>query len=198
MTQTQRLIAQRPLGTFVRVAALAVLLPLALSACDSTKRALGYEKQPPDEFQVVSRAPLSMPPDFSLRPPQPGATRPQEGTTRDQARQIVTGQRSVTPIATDGRDSGDVALLKRVGADSIQPNIRVLVNKENQALLEADKSFSDRIVFWRKAEPPGTAVDPVKETQRLRENQALGKSVSDGETPQIERRKKAWLEGVFN
>ena len=67
-----------------------------------------------------------------------------------------------------------------------------------QALLEADKSFSDRIVFWRKADLPGTAVDPVKETQRLRENQALGKSVSDGETPQIQRRKRAWLEGVFN
>ena len=103
-----------------------------------------------------------------------------------------------TPIATEGRTPGDLVLLKRVGADSIQPDIRVLVNKENQSLLEADKSFSDRIVFWRKAEPPGTSVDPARETQRLRENQALGKSVSDGETPQIQRRKKAWLEGVFN
>ncbi len=193
MTQTQR-----PLGSFVRVAALALALPLVLSACQDAKRALGYEKQPPDEFQVVSRAPLSMPPDFSLRPPQPGATRPQEGTTRDQARNVLTGQRTVTPISTEGRDSGDLALLKRIGADSIQPNIRVLVNKENQSLLEADKSFSDRIMFWRKPEQPGVSVDPAKETQRLRENQALGKSVSDGETPQIERRKKAWLEGLFN
>ncbi|TAN62118.1 MAG: DUF3035 domain-containing protein [Magnetospirillum sp.] len=193
MTQTQR-----PLGNSVRIAALAVLLPLVLSACQDAKRALGYEKMPPDEFQVVSRAPLSMPPDFSLRPPQPGATRPQEGTTREQARKVITGQRTATPISTEGRTSGDLVLLKRVGADSIQPDIRVLVNKENQALLEADKSFSDRIVFWRKAEPPGVSVDPVKETQRLRENQALGKSVSDGETPQILRRKRAWLEGVFN
>ena len=77
---------QRPLGNSVRIAALAVLLPLVLSACQDAKRALGYEKMPPDEFQVVQRAPLSMPPDFSLRPPQPGATRPQEGTTREQAR----------------------------------------------------------------------------------------------------------------
>ncbi|MDO8605038.1 MAG: DUF3035 domain-containing protein [Phaeospirillum sp.] len=189
---------QRPLGNSVRIAALAVLLPLVLSACQDAKRALGYEKMPPDEFQVVQRAPLSMPPDFTLRPPQPGATRPQEGTTRDQARKVITGQRMGTPIATEGRTSGDLVLLKRVGADSIQPDIRVLVNKENQSLLEADKSFSDRIIFWRKADPPGASVDPAKETQRLRENQALGKSVSDGETPQIERRKKAWLEGVFN
>jgi len=193
MTQTQRL-----LGKFVHLAPLALALPLVLSACDTAKQALGYEKAPPDEFQVVSRAALSMPPDFSLRPPQPGATRPQEGTTLDQARKIITGQRTVTPIATEGRDSGDMTLMKRIGADSIQPDIRVLVNKENQALLEADTSLSDRIMFWHKPEPPGVAVDAAKETQRLRENQALGKSVSDGATPQIERRKKAWLEGIFN
>jgi hypothetical protein len=186
------------LGRLVRVAAIALALPLALSACQDAKRALGYEKMPPDEFQVVSRAPLSMPPDFSLRPPQPGASRPQEGTTTEQARKVITGQRGATPIATAGRSQGDIALMKRVGADSIQPDIRVLVNKENQSLLEAEKSFSERFVFWRKAEPPGAAVDPAKESQRIRENQALGKSVSEGETPQIQRRKKAWLEGVFN
>ena len=181
-----------------RLFALAALLPVALSACTDVKRSLGYEKQPPDEFQVVQRAPLSMPPEFTLRPPQPGASRPQEGTTRDQARQVLVGGRTATPISTEGRTSGDLVLLKRVGADTIQPEIRVLVNKENQAMADAEKSFQDRIVFWRKSDPPGTAVDPVKETQRLRENQALGKSVSDGETPQIQRRKKAWLEGVFN
>jgi hypothetical protein len=171
---------------------------MALSACQDAKRALGYEKTPPDEFQVVQRAPLSMPPDFTLRPPQPGAVRPQEGTTREQARRVLTGQLSKVPIATDGRSQGDVTFLRRVGADSITPDIRVLVNKENQALADAERSFSDRLIFWRKAQPPGVAVDPAKETQRLRENQALGRSVSEGDTPQIQRRKKAWLEGVFN
>lgn len=185
-------------GRIVRAAVLAMALPLALSACSDAKRALGYEKAPPDEFQVVARAPLSMPPDFSLRPPQPGATRPQEGTTREQAKKIITGQRGSTPIATTGRTQGDIALMKRIGADSIQPDIRVLVNKETQALADADKSFTDRLVFWRKPDPPGVSVDPTKETQRIRENQALGKSVSEGETPQIQRRKRGWLEGVFN
>jgi hypothetical protein len=193
MTQTHR----SPVS-LARLAALAMLLPLALSGCSEAKRALGYEKSTPDEFQVVSRAPLSMPPDFSLRPPQPGADRPQDGTTRDQARKVLSGQRGSTPIATENRSQGDLVLMRRVGADSIQENIRVLVNKENQSLLEADQSFADRIIFWRKAVPPGTAVDPVKETQRLRENQALGRSVSEGESPQIRRRKRAWLEGILN
>jgi hypothetical protein len=174
-----------------------MLAVLALSACSDVKRSLGYEKAPPDEFQVVQRAPLSMPPDFSLRPPQPGATRPQEGTTRDQALRVLSGQRVTTPISTAGRTQGDVTLLKRFGAESIQPDIRVLVNKESQSIAEAEKSFTDRLVFWRKPEQSGVVVDPVKESQRLRENQALGKSVSEGQTPRIERRKKAILEGIF-
>ena len=32
----------------------------------------------PDEFAVARQAPLVIPPDFSLRPPQPGAPRPQD------------------------------------------------------------------------------------------------------------------------
>ncbi|MFD2234064.1 DUF3035 domain-containing protein [Phaeospirillum tilakii] len=179
------------------LAVLILGLGVGLSACTDVRRSLGYEKAPPDEFQVVERAPLTLPPDFNLRPPQPGATRPQETSPRDQARRLLAGRSLTTPVATAGRTQGDVILAKRFGAESIQPDIRVLIDKESLALAEAEKSFTDRMVFWRKPEPAGIAVDPVKETQRLRENQALGKSVSEGETPQIERRKKAILEGIF-
>jgi hypothetical protein len=48
-------------------------------------------KRAPDEFAVVRRAPLIVPPDFDLRPPDPGAPRPNIGTTADQARVALTG-----------------------------------------------------------------------------------------------------------
>jgi len=183
----------------LRAMAAATLVTLALSGCSEAKRALGYEKAPPDEFQVVQRAPLAMPPDFSLRPPAPGAVRPQEGTTRDQARASLTGTRQATPISAIGRDSGDIALLKRAGAEQIQPGIRELVNKESQALADAGRTFTDKLVFWRKAETIGSGeqLDAEKEAQRLRENQALGRAVTEGETPRIERKKKGMLEGIF-
>jgi hypothetical protein len=182
----------------LRTAALGLLLTLSLSGCGETKRALGFEKTPPDEFQVVQRAPLTLPPDFALRPPAPGASRPQESSTREQARQVLTGTRQVNPISSQGRTNGDMALLKRAGAENIQPDIRSLVNKESQALADADKTLGDKIVFWRKPEPTGEILNPSAESQRLRQNQALGKSLSDGETPLIVRRKKGWLEGVFD
>lgn len=189
-----------PSPSALRVAALLTAATLALSGCTEAKRALGYDKAPPDEFQVVSRAPLSMPPDFSLRPPTPGATRPQEGNTRDQARRVLTGDpRAATPIATQNRTRGDVALLKKAGAEQIQPDIRMVVNKETKSLADADKSFTDKLVFWRKPEGPGYGeqLDAGKEVQRLRENQALGKTVTDGDTPRIERRRKGMLEGIW-
>ena len=43
----------------------------------------------PDEFAVESRAPLTIPPEFDLRPPQPGAPRPQEVTAADKARKVI-------------------------------------------------------------------------------------------------------------
>lgn len=177
-----------------------VLAAMALSGCTEVRRSLGYEKSAPDEFQVVERAPLALPPDFSLRPPSPGAVRPQEGSPRDQARQALLGRRNapLTPISTQGRTPGDVALLKRSGAENIQPDIRTLVNKETQGLIEADKSFADKLIFWRKPEPAGEAVDAVKEARRLRENQALGRSIGEGETPTIKRGRRGILEGVFD
>ena len=43
----------------------------------------------PDEFAVESRAPLTIPPDYDLRPPQPGAARPQETTAAERARKVI-------------------------------------------------------------------------------------------------------------
>ena len=59
------------LHTLLLVAAAAC----ALSACESAKQAIGLGKNPPDEFQVVAQAPLTMPPDFNLPTPTPGAPR---------------------------------------------------------------------------------------------------------------------------
>jgi hypothetical protein len=185
----------------LRAATLAVLAATLLSGCTDARKALGFEKAPPDEFQVVERAPLAMPPDFSLRPPSPGAVRPQEGNVRDQARQALVGSpRPSTVISGQGRSTGDVTLLKKAGADMAQPGIRTLVNKETQSIADESKSFTDKVVFWRKPDGPGAGeqLDATKEAQRLRENQALGRSVGDGETPRIARRGKGMLEGIFD
>ena len=62
-----------------------------LAGCSEARQAMGLGKRAPDEFTVVKRAPLSLPPEYSLRPPEPGAPRPQEPSPTAQARQQVLG-----------------------------------------------------------------------------------------------------------
>ena len=65
------------------------IVALSTSGCSSFRGWMGASKAAPDEFRVVTRAPLSMPPDYGLVAPQPGAPRPQETDVRESARQIV-------------------------------------------------------------------------------------------------------------
>ena len=43
-------------------------ITIIMSSCGMTNSDLGFEKTSPDEMLVVSRAPLSIPPEFGLRP----------------------------------------------------------------------------------------------------------------------------------
>ncbi len=181
----------------------AISLILALSACQGVRDQLGLTKQSPDEFRVVSRAPLSLPPDFTLRPPEPGIARPQEGTATQQARKVVfrleqpKTQTPNAPVKADGRSIGELSLLKAAGADRIDPGVRQAIDLETQRINAESEDFVNTLVFWRDKETPGRVVDATAEAKRLRENAALGKSVTAGETPTIERKSKALLEGLF-
>lgn len=184
-------------GQRFAIGAALVVAALALSGCEGVRKSLGFGKNAPDEFQVVSRAPLSLPPDYNLRPPEPGAPRPQEGTTRDQAKTALFGTYD-SGFASDMEGSpGEIALLQSAGATGIDPNIRKLVDQETNRLMAEDKKFIDSLIFWRNPDPYGEVVDPVAEQQRLQENAALGKPATEGETPIIERRERGLLEGIF-
>ena len=52
---------------------LTLLCVILVTGCESAKKIIGNKKQVPDEFVIYARPPLSLPPDFGLRPPTPGA-----------------------------------------------------------------------------------------------------------------------------
>jgi hypothetical protein len=179
---------------------LVVAAGVALSACEATKEAVGIGKNPPDEFQVVSQAPLSMPPDFNLTTPTPGAPRPQEGTASTMAQNalLANSTSGAQPAQADAtQTSGEQALLQTAGANSADPHIRTVVDQEASAEADASQSLLDKLTFWRTPEPAGSIVDPTAEQQRLQQNAALGQPITTGATPTIKRKKKALLEGIF-
>jgi hypothetical protein len=173
------------------------LIP-ALSGCGEVRGALGYNKQAPDEFAVVARAPLSVPPNFQLRPPKLGAERPQEPRKRQGARALVVGRGATTLAASpQAATSGNVEIRRLLGTERANPNIRELVNRETATFIYADEFLIDKILFWKKSSAKGIVVDAKNEKKRLQENAALGKQVTDGETPTIKRKRGGLLDGLF-
>ena len=174
------------------------LLALAaglLGACTAdTGEILGIDKRTPDEFAVVQRAPLTLPPNFGLRPPDPDGQRNQDLQPRATAQEALFGrdasrrlEQQKETLRDQGATQGEIALLERTGALEADPSIRRVVEEESAALAQEQESFVDTLVFWREKEQPGDVVDAAGEQRRLQENAALGREVTEGQTPLIRR-----------
>ncbi|QDH72745.1 DUF3035 domain-containing protein [Brevundimonas sp. M20] len=131
---------------------------LALGACTNIQQSIGLSKVTPDEFLTVATAPLTVPPEYGLRPPAPGQPRPQELAPESAARQILLGQRqSVT------RSPGEQILVAQAGGDRADPLARYVVDDEFGDLTHKEESWANRIMFWRR-EDPATQVATTTQT----------------------------------
>lgn len=83
---------------------------LLLSGCGGFQQAFGYGKSAPDEFAVLTKPPLIIPPDYTLRPPGEGAGVPTV-TPAETARAVLTGQIG----APDAQSAGETGLVERLG-----------------------------------------------------------------------------------
>ena len=166
---------------------LAAPLLLALAGCGSdTSRSLGFTRDPPDEFQVTTRAPLSVPPRLGDLPtPTPGVPRPQEN--RSAASILAPGTAATQPTASER------ALVSQAGGP-VEDGIRRRVDEESLRLDAPPRGVVDTLMFWRPSGPAGIAVDPTREAQRLRENAALGRDATEGETPIVQPRQRSLWE----
>lgn len=171
------------MNTKTRFTFLIVAASLALAGCSKAKEELGLTRSSPDEFAVLKRAPLSMPPDFTLRPPAPGMPRPQEASMTDQAKSTVLGNNA--PMAAAAPTKSENALLNQAGAIS-NPEIRRTIDIEAAKTAEKDQPVVKKLFGGKDQLPPAKVVDPAAESERLKKNAEEGKPLTEGETPSIE------------
>ena len=170
---------------------------VALGGCsgDGLARTFGLTRDAPDEYTVTTRAPLSMPPDYNLRPPRPGAPRPQEQSERQQAQEALVPQTALD-APQDGASPGQAALLQEAGPPA-PSDIRRRVDQDARYAAN-DDSFIDKVLYWRKPDTQHVQIDAQKESQRLRQNAALGERPDVGQTPIIEQKKQGWFSSLFS
>lgn len=77
----------------------------------------GFDRSRPDEFAVARQAPLIIPPDFSLVPPQPGAARVQANNTQSQALDALFG-------GSAPRSAAETNVIDQAGGSGAQAGIR--------------------------------------------------------------------------
>jgi hypothetical protein len=143
----------------VRLAGAALLLA-GLGACSDVRDAMGVQKDSPDEFAVVTKAPLVMPPDFTLRPPKPGAPPTNQISPTDAAQTALynaDGTASTAALPAN-MSQGEKSLLGTAGAAGSDNSIRQVIAADNRNLQAADEGFTDNLMFWQK--PAAGAADP--------------------------------------
>jgi hypothetical protein len=108
------------------------IISLALAGCGSR----GFDRDRPDEFAVARQAPLVIPPDFALVPPQPGAPRPQDTSPSSQALDALFGG----PAARSGTES---SALRAAGRDVADTGIRSNAGDPNTPVVEKGSTTRD-------------------------------------------------------
>lgn len=109
-----------------------VALVGTLSACGKS----GFDRARPDEFAVGRQAPLVIPPDFALVPPQPGAPRPQDTAASAQALEALFG-------GSQARSAAENATLDAAGRTMTDPGARSTVGSPNTSVVDKGTTTRD-------------------------------------------------------
>lgn len=166
-------------------ALLVVAAAVGATACASGPRT-------PDEFRVVRKAPLTVPPDFNLRPPSPGESRPQDLQPDSQARMAVFGT-DLGQTATEG----EKLFVRAMGGEATDRSVRAAVDFDSAQIVRKNRSFADAILnFGRPSSTDEPIVNATVEAERLRtEQEALSEVTGDGPV-MIRRRSSGKLPGL--
>jgi len=197
---------------FVRFGVLAAC-GVALMGCQSIKDAAGLGKQSPDEFAVVTKQPLVIPPDYNLRPPRDGAPPTNQVQPTDAAQSAIFDD----PAAAAKRMSGDYSeaerqLLANARATNPDPAIRQRIAADGRAMEASDDNFASQVLFWQDSNKDGgTPVDADAESKRIEAQKAAGAgaatkpaaqkpndSATIGKSDNDKQESKGgWLDGIF-
>jgi hypothetical protein len=180
---------------------LAAALALTLGGCTTIRNAAGISKELPDEFAVVSKAPLIIPPEFNLRPPQAGAAATNQISPTASAQEALYSDDPAVVAAgmTGNYSPAEKQFLAQTGAANADNSIRQLIAADNKGMQAADDSFTNQVLFGAlSSNADGTPVDAAAEKQRIDDGKAQVPAGTAKPAPEPEKKDSGgWLDGIF-
>ena len=160
------------------IAVMAILVAAsAASGCSSLSQAIGATRAAPDEFRVVTQAPLTLPPDYNLRPPRPGEPRPSELQPTEEARTALFGETTGASAS-----QGERQLVSGAGATAADPAIRDTIDFESQGVVRRNEGFVNSLLAFRgSGEAPATPLNAEEEAARLANEDSIRRATGGGQ-----------------
>ncbi|MGH1422916.1 MAG: DUF3035 domain-containing protein [Hyphomonas sp.] len=115
---------------------------LGATACTS-----GGGSSSPDEFRVVTMSPLTVPPEYKLRPPAAGGSLPTEVDLK-RAEQVSAFGTSIGQNAS----ASEKALVTAAHANAVNPIVRSQVDYEETKSLRKPQDIVDKVLFWKSGD----------------------------------------------
>lgn len=166
-----------------RIALISTLVGAGLiaSGCTTASKALGVRKNTPNEFNILTKAPLIVPPEYNLRPPRAGEINVEEKYATVAARKALLGD--IDPAEPS---AGEAVLIAKAGGGSADPAVRVIIDGQN-SIERKSRGFADRILFWQDGEVKDENGQPLNPDDEARRIKAI-ESATGGGKVEIKRR----------
>lgn len=186
-----------PISRATRAMPIAALAGLAmmLNACEGIRSAAGLTKEPPDEFAVVTKAPLIVPPDYNLKPPKPGAPPLNQVSPTISAESALYSEdpKAVAATIAGSFSPAEKQLLAQTGGARASDTIRQQIAADNRGLDSADQSFTDQLLFGTSNTGGEAPLDADAEKARI----DAGKTAAPQQQPDQQKDSGGWLDGIF-
>lgn len=153
-------------------------LAVLTTGCSSFDTAVGRTKKAPDEFQVVVRPPLTLPPNFSLRPSD------EDNAQDDNLASNSLGTDAVSisdQLLTESR-TGDGSIFDNVlGTGERMAGIRDIIDAETLGI-QIDRRLPTDLLFGGQPNV-GPNLNATLEAIRIRRALEEGTPINEGGTP---------------
>lgn len=152
---------------------------IVLAGCGSDNELPGRGYMPPSEVTASRTIPLTVPPDFGLRP---------ESESQAESRTVIladTASGSEIDVSTLDATLGEQNLMVQAGVLEANPAIRQLLDREN-ALLVGDDALVDALLFGNY---------PTGGTVEVSEGPEVGSDVAIEQSTPVDD--KSWIDSVL-